>query len=86
MALPGAGERRTSGKNAWSIRVPRRVRPVERDARILADRGARLVDRLKPFIGSLNNMGVISIEFFDMLLRGDSERPTPEAMTRPTRR
>jgi hypothetical protein len=56
------------------------------DVRILVDRGARLVDRLKPFIGSLNNMGVISIEFFDMLLRGDTERPIPEAMTRPTRR
>lgn len=56
------------------------------DVRILVDRGARLVDRLKPFIGSLNSMGVISIEFFDMLLRGDTKRPIPEAMTRPTRR
>lgn len=56
------------------------------DLRIFADRGARLLDRIKPFHTMLGNMSPITIEFCDMHLRGDRSRQSPEALTRPTRR
>ena len=52
------------------------------DVRILVDRGGRMVDRIKPFMGLSEGMGTMSIELMDMLLRGDRERATPEAMIR----
>lgn len=54
------------------------------DVQILVDRGARLLDRLKPFAGSLVGMSLMMIEFCDMHLKGESTRAQPEAMHRPT--
>ena len=56
------------------------------DLRIFADRGARLLDRIKPFHTTLGNTSPITIEFCDMHLRGDRSRKNPEALTRRTRR
>lgn len=55
------------------------------DVQILVDRGARLLDRLKPFSTSLGGMSFAMIEFCDMHLKGESKRAQPEAMNRPTR-
>jgi len=56
------------------------------DLKIFADRGARILDRIKPFHAALGNLSPIGIEFCDMRLRGDRSRRTPEALTRRTRR
>jgi len=55
------------------------------DARIFQDRGARFLDRLKPFLPVLGNNAAIQIEFCDMHLRGQTERQNPEALRRNTR-
>ena len=55
------------------------------DVTIFADRGARILDKLKPFHRLLGTMSPISIEFCDMHLRGVRERAQPEAMKRSTR-
>lgn len=55
------------------------------DVRILVDRGARLLDKLKVFTKSLGGMGGMTIEFCDMHLRGEKNRARAEAMQRPTR-
>lgn len=56
------------------------------DLKIFADRGARMLDRIKPFHPTLGTMSPITIEFCDMHLRGDRTRKTPEALMRRTRR
>lgn len=56
------------------------------DLKIFADRGARMLDRIKPFHATLGTMSPITIEFCDMHLRGDRTRKNPEALTRRTRR
>lgn len=56
------------------------------DLQIYADRGGRLLDAIKPLHGYLGGMIGPTIEFCDMHLRGETERPTPEAMTRRSRR
>lgn len=55
------------------------------DVRIFSDRGARILDKLKPFLGLLGNTSAVGIEFCDMHLRGVRERTQPEAMKRSTR-
>lgn len=55
------------------------------DARIFQDRGARILDRLKPFLSVLGSNTAIQIEFCDMHLRGETERQNPEALRRNTR-
>ena len=55
------------------------------DLKIFADRGARILDRIKPFHAALGNLSPIGIEFCDMHLRGDRSRRTPEALARRTR-
>lgn len=55
------------------------------DLKIFSDRGARILDRIKPFHTVLGNMSAISIEFCDMHLRGDRSRDQAEALTRRTR-
>ena len=55
------------------------------DATIFSDRGARILDRLKPFIKILGTNSVITFEFLDMHLRGEHHRQNPEAMIRDTR-
>jgi len=55
------------------------------DARIFADRGARLLDRLKPYLSLLDPAAAITIEFCDMHLRGVRERKRPEALHRSSR-
>lgn len=55
------------------------------DLRIYADRGARVLDSVKPFLDYLGGMFAPTIEFCDMHLRGDSERKNPEALTRSSR-
>jgi len=55
------------------------------DARIFQDRGARLLDSLKPFLPMLGANAAIPIEFCDMHLRGESARKNPEALHRATR-
>ncbi len=55
------------------------------DVTIFADRGARILDKLKPFLGLLGNTSAVGIEFCDMHLRGVRERTQPEAMKRSTR-
>lgn len=55
------------------------------DLRVFADRGARILDRVKPFHAALGNLTPITIEFCDMHLRGDQSRQSPEALTRRTR-
>lgn len=56
------------------------------DLQIYADRGARVLDSIKPFFDYLGNMSPITIELCDMNLRGDSERKGPEALSRSSRR
>ncbi|RDS78950.1 hypothetical protein DWU98_20245 [Dyella monticola] len=56
------------------------------DLKVFADRGARILDRIKPFHSTLGNMSPITIEFCDMHLRGDRSRKAAEALTRNTRR
>ncbi len=56
------------------------------DLKIFADRGARMLDRIKPFHATLGTMSPITIELCDMHLRGDRSRKAPEALTRRTRR
>jgi len=55
------------------------------DARIFQDRGARILDHLKPFLAVLSNNAAIPIEFCDMHLRGQMKRGEPEALRRKTR-
>jgi hypothetical protein len=55
------------------------------DLRIYADRGGRVLDKVKPFMDYLGGMIAPTIEFCDMHLRGDSERKKPEALTRSSR-
>jgi hypothetical protein len=55
------------------------------DARIFQDRGARLLDRIKPFLPVLGANAAMQIEFCDMHLRGKTERQDPEALRRNTR-
>jgi hypothetical protein len=55
------------------------------DARIFQDRGARILDRLKPFLSILGSNAAVPIEFCDMHLRGQTEREIPEALQRRTR-
>jgi hypothetical protein len=55
------------------------------DAQIYQDRGARLLDRIKPFLAMFGNLSAIEFEFLDMHLRGETERKNPEALHRPTR-
>lgn len=56
------------------------------DLKIFVDRGARILDRIKPFHALLGTMSPITIELCDMNLRGDRSRKKPEALTRRTRR
>jgi hypothetical protein len=55
------------------------------DLRVFADRGARILDRIKPFHALLGALSPITIEFCDMHLRGDRSRKSPEALARRTR-
>jgi len=55
------------------------------DLRIYADRGARLLDAIKPLHGYLDRKYLPTIEFCDMHLRGETERARPEAMARSSR-
>lgn len=55
------------------------------DARIFADRGARILDRIKPFHAIIGSLSPVTLEFLDMNLRGDRQRKEPEAFRRPTR-
>jgi hypothetical protein len=55
------------------------------DATIFSDRGARILDRLKPFHKHLGSMSPVTFEFLDMHLRGEHERQNAEAMKRATR-
>lgn len=55
------------------------------DLRIYADRGARLLDAIKPLHGNLGTMVQPTIEFCDMHLRGETQRATPEALARSSR-
>ncbi len=55
------------------------------DLRIYADRGARLLDAIKPLHGNLGTMFQPTIEFCDMHLRGETQRATPEALARSSR-
>jgi hypothetical protein len=55
------------------------------DTRIFLDRGARILDHLKPFLPVLGTNAAITIEFCDMHLRGQTERQNPEALRRNTR-
>lgn len=55
------------------------------DLRIFVDRGARLLDRVKPFHAMLGSTSPITIEFLDMHLRGEQSRQNPEALKRRTR-
>ncbi|MBB5360894.1 hypothetical protein HDE76_004146 [Rhodanobacter sp. ANJX3] len=56
------------------------------DLKIFVDRGARVLDLIKPFNAALGTMSPITIEFCDMHLRGERSRKEPEAMKRRTRR
>jgi hypothetical protein len=55
------------------------------DATIFSDRGARILDRLKPFSQIIGPTSVLTFEFLDMYLRGEHKRQNPEAMMRETR-
>lgn len=55
------------------------------DARIFQDRGARILDRVKPFLSILGPNAALPIEFCDMHLRGETKRQSPEALRRATR-
>jgi hypothetical protein len=55
------------------------------DARIFQDRGARILDRIKPFLWLLGPNAAVPIEFCDMHLRGETQRQTLEALHRETR-
>jgi len=55
------------------------------DARIFQDRGARILDSLKPFLSVLGPNAAMPIEFCDMHLRGENRRTSPEALRRKTR-
>ena len=55
------------------------------DATIFSDRGARILDRLKPFSNVVGPNSVMTFEFLDMHLRGEHKRQNPEAMMRETR-
>lgn len=55
------------------------------DVKIFADRGARILDKLKPLYQLLGGASPVTIEFCDMHLRGVRERKLPEAMKRSTR-
>ena len=55
------------------------------DLRIYADRGGRILDKVKPFMDYLGGMIAPTIEFCDMHLRGNSERKNPEALSRSSR-
>jgi hypothetical protein len=55
------------------------------DARIFQDRGARILDTIKPFLSLLGPNAAVPIEFCDMHLRGETKRATPEALRRKTR-
>lgn len=55
------------------------------DLKIFQDRGARILDLIKPFHAVLGTMAPITIEFCDMHLRGERSRKEPEAMKRRTR-
>lgn len=56
------------------------------DLRIYADRGARLLDAVKPFHHILGSQFLSTIEFCDMHLQGEAKRATPEALARSSRR
>lgn len=56
------------------------------DLQIYADRGGRLLDGLKPLHGYLSGQPLVTIEFCDMHLRGESQRRKAEAMARSSRR
>jgi hypothetical protein len=55
------------------------------DARIFQDRGARILDSIKPFLSLLGPNAAMPIEFCDMHLRGEIKRQNPEALSRTTR-
>lgn len=55
------------------------------DARIFQDRGARILDSIKPFLSLLGSNAAIPIEFCDMHLRGETQRSNAEALQRNTR-
>lgn len=55
------------------------------DARIFQDRGARILDNIKPFLSLLGPNAAIPIEFCDMHLHGETQRQNPEALRRNTR-
>lgn len=55
------------------------------DLKIYVDRGGRLLDGIKSLQSFLGVQSLPTIEFCDMHLRGESERSTPEAMTRSSR-
>lgn len=55
------------------------------DARIFQDRGARLLDNIKPFLSLLGPGAALTIEFCDMHLRGETQRASAEALRRRTR-
>jgi hypothetical protein len=55
------------------------------DVKIFTDRGARILDLMKPFHPQIGSGSPISIEFCDMLLQGVEERQAPEALRRNTR-
>jgi hypothetical protein len=55
------------------------------DTRIFQDRGARLLDSIKPFLSILGANATVPIEFCDMHLRGETKRKIPRALRRRTR-
>jgi hypothetical protein len=55
------------------------------DARIFQDRGARILDNIKPFLSLPGPNAAVPIEFCDMHLRGETKRQAAEALGRKTR-
>ena len=55
------------------------------DARIFQDRGARILDSIKPFLSLIGTNAAMSIEFCDMHLHGETKRQNAEALSRKTR-
>lgn len=52
------------------------------DFKAFRERGAALLNRVKPFVGILGGISAITIEFCDMHLQGVRERKSPEALKR----
>lgn len=55
------------------------------DLKIFVDRGARLLDRIKPFHAQIGNMSPLTIEFCDMHLHGEKDRKQAQALNRSSR-